>query len=192
MTRFPHRVTVDPGSPTARGASLHCMCIVKRAGPNRNAKALPPRYGASETTSGSAVLGADPRLRHCASETAVSDLGGDFVDGRLRRLGGTGLPKSVPELSREPLEQRVVRLVVEDRHTGDRPSGPIDAEVSVAEAGLGAQSLRPERLPLLGKRVGLALWWLSTHDPHVHRCSSLRLRPVRRPRAGIIPPTAPS
>jgi hypothetical protein len=40
--------------------------------------------------------------------------------------------------------------------------------MGVAKAGLGTHPLREEGLPLPGNFVGLAFWWLGTHDPHVH------------------------
>ncbi|MBA3336617.1 MAG: hypothetical protein H0T49_03520 [Chloroflexia bacterium] len=60
-------------------------------------------------------------------------------------------------------------MFVKDRHTGDRPGGPIDPEVSVTEAGLGAQLLGPESGPAPRDLVGLVLRRLSADDSHVHR-----------------------
>jgi hypothetical protein len=114
----------------------------------------------------------DPQTR--AISRPVSDLGGNLVHRGLRGLAGTDRPESCPELGREPLKQRVVRLVLEDRHAGDRPRGSVDPEVGVVEAGLGAQLLRPEGRPAPGELIGLALGWLDTHDPHVHHDPSWR------------------
>ena len=104
--------------------------------------------------------------RGCPSGTPVrrqrpvSDRDHDLVERGLWRLGATH-PEGGAKLAQEPLDQRVVRRVIPDRHRGRCPSGPIDAEVGLAEAGLGAHPLRPEGLPFLGNLVGLTRGWLA-------------------------------